>query len=137
MIEYLGFAFENYMNYVANTCTSKYMFLENPVKFISNIKLHFRIDSLINWDFMLHWQNSRLYYREPIFYTVILSLKTCFTFKLSWNNFSGQFGHGLLKHIVTILSKQSGDDMLYNESWIQREASMSTNVNKTGTLRYG
>lgn len=41
-----------------------------------------------------------------------------------------------MKHIVTILSRRSADIVLENISWIQSEAAMFANVNRTGTLRY-
>lgn len=49
--------------------------------------------------------------------------------------FAGQFDHGIMKHIVTMLSRQNTESELHKESWIKNEAARSVNVNKTGTLR--
>ncbi|XP_062570766.1 E3 ubiquitin-protein ligase RNF213-like isoform X2 [Saccostrea cucullata] len=51
------------------------------------------------------------------------------------NLIEGQFGHGLMKHIVTILSKQNMDKDLQNQSWMHSEAATAASINKTGTLR--
>jgi hypothetical protein len=48
----------------------------------------------------------------------------------------GRFGHGVMQHIIQLLSHEERDDTLHGRSLLVQKAGALESINKCGTLRY-